>query len=540
MNSILMIIVAVIVILLVFIMFSLDDQEEVPAEDPSSPEPAGESSELHSQAPSSGDGPPPPATAPPTPAAITRTPPPVALDTPLTTETGSKKDLKFRTLINDQLPAPTACSRRNSVVVVPQIRYPEELHSDGALLVKVLAEAEQILSPEKAAFPFSSFASNQGDRLWLFGFDEDRDDAVFEAIVTAVDAVKRFKKALEGNQTLLGAKVRLSIGISTGEINRISRGPLGPVSHSGKAIYLAETLAEASGDFKIYVDQEIHRQSLPLFDFREWKPTKLREPLPPVPIYELVGWNKKEEIFAFTSHQEVYARRAVAVAFRYLDFDDISPLLNLLADPDERVTLETLDTIAEIGDDRVLGILKKILPEAKNSHIRSVIIHALGSIGREEILPVLLASTKDVNWQVRFQAVQALFSVCKKDADKHLQDLVRDEDGAVRAVVHKILYLNHPDPEHLQILGELMFDLSLRARKAAIEALIEIGEEPALLAVVNAFPEQENDLKRLILRLLMNSRSKNLYRIFLDLFEKSDERSRGDIVAAVRRANLMG
>ncbi|MFZ2957327.1 MAG: HEAT repeat domain-containing protein [Candidatus Ozemobacteraceae bacterium] len=452
---------------------------------------------------------------------------------------GSEGDLKFRRLLDDQLAPVSDLKTMPAVAAVVQLRFPEEVLASQAAFIPLLQAAEALLIPEAVDFPFSVYLGNQMDRLWLFGFDEERDDAVFEALVCAKDVISRFKTGLENNPALSQAQARISIGMAYGEVTRTMRGPLGPVNHAGKAVYLAEILAEAAGDFMIYVDSDIHRLSLPLFDYREWRPTKLRDSLPPIAFFEVMGWNKKEEIFAFASHQETYARRSVAVAYRYLDFEELGPLLQLLSDDDEKVVMEALATVAAIGDDRALGILKRILPEAQKPAIRAAIIEAMGRIGKEDIVPVLLASSKDVNWQVRFQAVRGLYRVAGKDAIRHLEELRGDEDGAVRAAVRRIFYAYSQSEKDLSGLGELLTDLSTRARKAAMEALIDIGTPVALKMLAGCFREQDGEGRRYLLRLLMNASDGSLYQCFLSIFHEADERERSEIVSAMRRAKLV-
>lgn len=548
MNSILMVVVAVIVILLVFVMFSLDDQEELPTDESETrPEPAPDAS-VQSVEPqpvetrASRNEPPPDAAVQgnairPAPAAPVA---PLAPPAPDFVETGSEQDLQYRLLLEDQVPPPTDVLMKQGVAVVVQIRFPEEFQAGQSSLAEALAAAEAILAPEKAPFPFSVYLTRQFDQLWLFGIDEVRDDPVFEAIVCAFDAMRRFKKALESQPVLHDARARLAVGISSGMIGRIKRGPLGPIAHAGKAVYVAETLSEAAGDFMVYVDEDIHRLSLPLFDFREWKPIKLRSPLPPMPFFEVMGWNKKEEMFAFATHKEAHARRAVAVAFRYLELDDLGPLLSLLSDPDEKVALEALSTVAEIGDARALGMLKKILPESKNPLIRSAVLKAFGGIGSQEVIPLLKASMMDAHWMVRYQAVLSMARISGPDCLKHAEELASDDDGAVRAACHQVRFQETQNPGELTALNELLTDLSVRARKAAAEALIKIGTREALGMIARSFHDQEDELCRHILRLLTECRSQTLYQTFLTLFQRSNEELRPDIVAAVRRARLVG
>lgn len=559
MNSILMVVVAVIVILLVFVMFSLDDQEEYtvdententdskPVDDENPASAVAENSDrARDEAPADARAIPPENV--PQSASVAARQRRIKAEragdasTPSELENvqvGSEEDLRYRLLLDDQVPPPTEVGVKQGVAVVVQIRLPEELQSEQETWAQTLGAVEAILSPEKAPFPYSVYLTSQFDHLWLFGIDEERDDPIFEAIVCAFDAVRRFKKALESQPALQAAKARLAVGISSGKIARIKRGPLGPVSHAGKAVYMAETLSEAAGDFMVYVDEEVHRLAIPLFDFREWKPIKLRPSLPPIPFFEVMGWNKKEEMFAFASHKEAYARRAVAVAFRYLEFDDLGPLLGLLSDPDEKVVLETLSTIAEIGDARAMGMLKKILPEARDPVVRSAIVKAFGGIGSSEVIPLVKASMKDAQWQVRYQAVLTMARLAGNDGLKHIEELAGDDDGAVRAAVHQVKFLETQSKADLEALNELLTDLSGRARKAAAEALIKIGTREALTMVARGFHDQEAALCRHILRLLMECRSQSLYQTFLSLFQHSGEKLRPEIVAAVRRARLV-
>lgn len=584
MNHILLLIVAVIVLLLVFVMFSLDDREDDDDESPevdSEPTPRETSEHAQEKAQEKahedkqrGGAAPPASTsastsasasisasisasAPTLPASKLETTPSGPLETvraavgtgrntgvaaymeQAKAAVGSENDLRFRVLLEDLLPPPTAVNPQSAIIACLQLRFSEDAVRNVALFHQVLARAEEILQAEHTPFPPREYLAGQFSRLWVFLPDEERDDAVFEAMVDVDDVVNRFRRNLGQDDLLLSAKAVITAGIAKGEVWEIQRGQLSPPGFAGPAVFLAESLAEAARDFQVYVDAEMHRQAQSLFDFREWKPVKLRSPLPAVPFFEVVGWNKRDEIFAGAGSPEIAIRKAVAVVYRYLEFSDLSPLIGLLSDPDEKVALETLKTIEELGDERALGILKKILPETQNTILRSAIIDALGGIGKEEVVPVLLAASKDTNWQVRFSAAGALHRICGAEAMKHVTHLEQDEDGAVRAAFHRIMFLHTRKNAHLDTLTELLTDLSHRARKAATEALLEIATEHALFAVVAHFYDQEPELRRHTLRLLIGCRSPVLYACFLKLFQTADGRSKADIVTAVRRARIV-
>lgn len=541
MNSILMIVIAVVILLLVFVMFSLDDHEEdgflTADKETADKVEAVEEGLMESSVP---ERPLPETTltskdkTPVRPIARVELPERLPL-----IEVGKEDDLRLRIMLDQRLPLPVASEEKDAVVAAVQLRFPEEVLDDKDAFVKLLIRAEKIFE-RSFSFDFSGYQASQLDRIWVFGRDEGRDDALFEALVVAFEVVSRFKKALEGDAVLRDNKARVAIGLSMGKLLKINRGISTEPSWVGKPAYMAETLAEAALDFSIYVDEDIHRAALPLFDFREWKPVKLRSPIPLIPLYELVGWNKPDEIASFANHKEANARRAVAVAYRYLDLDDkLQPLIELLSDTEEKVAIEALETVKLIGSEHSLGLLKRIFPETQDAVFRSAIIDAFASIGRNEVIPVILGSTKEASWKVRLAASNALYKLSGSDALRHLEHLLADPDGAVKACVNGIFYRATGQKEYIETLTELITDLSKRTRKAAADELLAIESDVALKVVVNAFAEQEFELQKHILRKMEAGKSKILYQCFLTLFKNSGERIRPGIVEAIRRAGLV-
>ncbi len=537
MSAILTIVIVLVILLLVFVMFSLDDQEEetdfLQEQDAENPvEAPVESAEIEQEKPGEVEAR----------ATIEQQPRPVRArpaEEVSMVEPGGEEDLRLRIMLDQRLPSPTGHEEVKAVVAAIQLRFPEEIISSGDAFVKLIKRAENLFEKE-FSFPFASYHSAQLDRIMIFEKDESRDDELFEALVVAFEAVSRFKKMLESDSALRDAKARISVGLSSGSIVKVKRGIAAEPSWIGKAVYMAETLAEAAGDFSIYVDEQIHKAALPLFDFREWKPIKMRSPLPALPLFELVGWNKPEEIAAYASHKDAFSRRAVAVAYRYLELDDmIQPLLELLSDADEKVALEALETVKVIGSEQALGLLKRIFPEAQEAAFRSAIIDAFASIGKNEVVPVILGSTKEASWKVRLSAARALHRLSGKDALRHLEHLLEDADGAVRAGVCGIFYRETGKSLYLKDLGELLRDLSNRARKIAADELLRVDSDDAVKMLVDGFADQEADLQRYILNRLEGSKSKILYQSFLTLFKISGEKIRPQIVEAVRRTGLL-
>jgi hypothetical protein len=552
MNSILMIVIAVVILLLVFVMFSLDDQEEETGflsdenddkqdkiEETAVPEKlvtAALREDHVEKTPLEGR---PETVRAAEKAAVRHIDRQDAAEKLSLLEVGGEEDMRLRIMLDQRLAAPADAEERDAVVAAVQIRFPEEVLADRDGFLKLIRRAEAVFD-KPFSFDYSCFAGSQLDRIWVFGRDEGRDDALFEALVVAFEVVSRFKRTLETDSILRDSRARVAVGLAMGRLIKVGRGMVSEPTWVGKPAYLAETLAEAAGDFSIYVNEDIHKAALSLFDFREWKPVKLRSPLPPLPVYELIGWNKPEEIASFASHKDAYARRAVAVAYRYLELDaKMQPLVELIGDADEKVALEALETVKVIGNEHALGLLKRIFPETQDPIFRSAIIDAFASIGRNEVIPVILGSTKEVSWKVRLAAARALPKLAGNDSLKHLEHLLSDPDGAVKASVNGSFYRATGKKEYLDALSELNTDLSKRTRKAAADELLDTESDVALKTVIASFSEQEIELQKHILRRLEFSKSKILYQCFLSIFKTSGEKIRPFIVEAVRRAGLV-
>ena len=200
---------------------------------------------------------------------------------------------------------------------------------------------------------------------------------------------------------------------------------------------------------------------------------------------------------------------------------------------------EALETVKVIGSEHSLGLLKRIFPETQDPVFRSAIIDAFASIGRNEVVPVILGSSKEASWKVRLSAARALHKLAGNDALKHLEHLLDDPDGAVKACVNGVFYLATGKKEYLDVLTGLITDLSKRTRKAAADELLDVESDVTLRTVIASFSEQEFELQKHILRRLEFSRSKILYQCFLAIFKNSGEKIRPFIVEAVRRAGLV-
>ena len=452
-------------------------------------------------------------------------------------EVGSEDDLRLRLILKQNIAKPIFQEKSKCVAAVVQLRFPDDVIRNSTDFVNVLAHAEKVFE-KPFTFEFDTYQGSQFNRIWIFEPSEGR-DVIIESLIDAYEMTIRFRKALENDKVLKENKVKIGIGLSAGEMTFISRGVNSEPSMFGKPVYLAETLAEIVGDFGIYVDSTIHNATIPLFDFREWKPTIVRATLPAIPLFELVGWNKPDEIAQYTKHDDSSARRAVAVAYRYFELEDLHPLIELLTDKDPSVVFEAISTISFIGSDKTNGVLKLRLPEATDPEIKSKIIESFGNAGNDSVFPVVLASTKEKSWKVRLAATKALYQLGGGKALTHLEQMLNDPDTIVRVVANSIFYKETNKPEYFNFLISSLGDASKRARATAVDCLIAIGTDRALKEVTNSFANQEADLQKHILSKMVGSKSKILYQCFLTMFKNSNESLRPHVVEAVRRAGIV-
>ena len=330
--------------------------------------------------------------------------------------------------------------------------------------------------------------------------------------------------------------IKLGVGVSAGQMSVVGRGTNSDVSVVGQAPYIAETLSELTMDFDVYCDAGVYNLTLPFFDFREWKPTVIRQNLQAMPLFQLLGWNSPEEVATYAKHESAYARRAVAVAFMG---DDFHPIIDLLSDKNPEVVLEAVETARILGNERLNGALKMRLPDIADPEVKGKIIEALGTAGNSSLIPVVLASTKDSSWKVRLAATNALFMLADEKLLQYLEPMLNDPDSIIRVTANCMYYLKTSNNEYFDKVAEYLTDPSRRTRVMAVDCLLGIGTDKALKIITSSFESQELDLQKHILNNMVNSKSKILYQCFLTLFKNSNENLRPLIVEAVRKAGIV-
>ena len=113
-------------------------------------------------------------------------------------------------------------------------------------------------------------------------------------------------------------------------------------------------------------------------------------------------------------------------------------LQKLLRHEDPNVRLNSVRALASIGDHISIEPISK-LGEDPSWEVRNSVMHALGKLGAQDQIPVLLQGLSDQEWWVRYNAAQALYHL-GDEGIKALQNSVEHHvDGYGREMSAQIL-----------------------------------------------------------------------------------------------------
>lgn len=94
------------------------------------------------------------------------------------------------------------------------------------------------------------------------------------------------------------------------------------------------------------------------------------------------------------------------------------------------VKFSIVATLGELGEPAAFDLLQEAL-RSDNDLIATAAIGALGELGDDRALPILLSYTSHPDWQVRHRLAQALSSFSQAEALAALQQLAQDESPIV-------------------------------------------------------------------------------------------------------------
>ena len=195
----------------------------------------------------------------------------------------------------------------------------------------------------------------------------------------------------------------------------------------------------------------------------------------------------KEIILFIHRYEPILAGRCIA-HYKGNKDEDFGKVIDKLFSQIHRP--EVQETLAKIGTD---GILTRLVGLLKDKDVRREAAYALGNIGSERAVELLIPLLSDKDEDVRWAAVVALGRTGSERAVEPLITLLKDEDvrraaavalgniGSERAVDHLIPLLSDKDED---------------VRRAAAEALGDIGSERAVDHLIPLLEDEYEYVRR--------------------------------------------
>ncbi|MCW4000392.1 MAG: HEAT repeat domain-containing protein [Candidatus Bathyarchaeota archaeon] len=170
----------------------------------------------------------------------------------------------------------------------------------------------------------------------------------------------------------------------------------------------------------------------------------------------------------------------------------IDGLLYLLADRKWRSRPEAAKELGELHNERAVEGLVAVLNESDDDLNHSS-IEALGKIGGDKALNTLIAALHDPKASTRKDAAKALGIIGDRRAVESLIVTLKDENNAVK--LQAIDTLNKiGDIKAIEPLADILKDATVC--KPAAEALVKIGREKALNALILTLQNQDVNSRR--------------------------------------------
>ena len=118
-------------------------------------------------------------------------------------------------------------------------------------------------------------------------------------------------------------------------------------------------------------------------------------------------------------------RRVICEALIHLGKDNLDPMVRRLSDPRWYMVRNIVYILGKIGDESVVGKLKRIV-DHKEAKVRTELIHALGGIKSTEALELIRWLLNDSESSIRILAIRSLARHGHREAVKTLEDMVED------------------------------------------------------------------------------------------------------------------
>ena len=165
-----------------------------------------------------------------------------------------------------------------------------------------------------------------------------------------------------------------------------------------------------------------------------------------------------------------------------------------LTDVDEKVRLDAVRLLAEIGSEQAGALLIGVLGD-ESAQVRAEAANALGERGGDTAIPILQGMLHDADGVVRETAIDALTDIGGAESARVLSAFLDNAEASMREQTVEALAVIG-GPIATQALLRAMEDKEYDVRKVAIHALADIGDEDAVRAITRALDDEELSLRQ--------------------------------------------
>lgn len=164
--------------------------------------------------------------------------------------------------------------------------------------------------------------------------------------------------------------------------------------------------------------------------------------------------------------------------------------------------------LGEAGCMEALGLLRESLAD-KDPQLRRMVVHALGKLACQDVIPDLVGALCDGDETVQGTASQALAELGARFPDEVFQALKATLDGRDlrqrRYAVDALCNVNHPDvPKYL---GMAMKDADPNVRRAAVKGFEGRTDDEHLANILLALTDEDSEVRRTAVEILAVSGS---------------------------------
>lgn len=176
--------------------------------------------------------------------------------------------------------------------------------------------------------------------------------------------------------------------------------------------------------------------------------------------------------------------------------DYFNALIKLLDDKEPWIRLNVVLSLKQLGDERAVTYLIKLLREENNEFVKAAIIKSLARLGSKKILPIILPFLKDSDYRVVANTIEAIEILGDSSFIDHIKPFLNSDSIRIKVNTAKALWY-FGIREVLGILIDMLNSDMPNIRDSVVYALSEINTPAARDALCKHLINESDDTIRL-------------------------------------------